>query len=146
MYLRFQTRLTFPELAQALCPDLTEDMIDWDRENVYEWMYLGLPQLEFSLHVSREHGWADVSDEVIDQCEKDNQKLSELIHPGPVFVSGWNRRTSTAADSLPDFLPNFIANRLSLEVAVCAGRVNVELPDEGPIFLVGPNLGQAFDR
>ena len=60
MYLKFDTKLRFPEPARALCPELTEDDITWDSKNVYEWMYADLPQLDFSLNISREHGWADI--------------------------------------------------------------------------------------
>ena len=39
MYLRVSTKLKFPDLAQLLNPDLTEDSLGWDYENVYEWMW-----------------------------------------------------------------------------------------------------------
>ena len=55
MYLRFESPLERDRaLAKALSSDLDEDSIDYDFENVYEWMYVDLPQLDFSLNVSRE--------------------------------------------------------------------------------------------
>ena len=71
MYLRVSTKLKFPDLAQLLNPDLTEDSLGWDYENVYEWMWVDLPQFDFVLNVSREHGGADVDDELYDQLAGD---------------------------------------------------------------------------
>lgn len=108
MYLKFETRSEFPALAEALCADLTEDMIDWDSENVYEWMYVDLPQLAFSLNISREHGWANVDNDTMDQYRDNEDKLKEHVHPGAVYVFGWDRKVSDYVDQLPDFLPAFI--------------------------------------
>ncbi len=109
MYLKFETRLEFPELARTLCPELKEYRLDWDSEDVYEWMYVDLPQLDFSLNVSREHGWADIDDEVLDQHQDDQEALRQLVHPRAVYVFGWNRNASAYVDELPDYLPSLIA-------------------------------------
>mgnify|MGYP006969365046 CR=1 FL=1 len=139
MYFRFNSRLEFPALAQALCADLTEDVIDWDSENVYEWMYVDLPDLDFSLNISREHGWADVDDEILDQHAGDDQKLREIVQPGPVYVFGWNRERSEYVDELPDALPSFIADRIGVDVSVFSGRINVDLPDGEPLMVIRSN-------
>jgi hypothetical protein len=137
MYLRFESRLEFPALARALCPELTEDNIDWDSENVYEWMYVDLPQLDFSLNVSREHGWADIDDETLDQQDNEEQ-LKQIVQPGPVYVFGWDRSESDYVDNLPDFLPSFLADRLSVDVSVFDRRINVDLPDGKALTVVSP--------
>jgi hypothetical protein len=138
MYLKFETRLEFPELARTLCPELTEENIDWDSENVYEWMYVDLPQLDFSLNVSREHGWTDIDDATLDQHENNQEALKQIVQPGPVYVFGWNRRTSDYVDQLPDYLPSFIADRLLVNVSVFNRRINVDQPDTKPLTVVGP--------
>lgn len=126
MYLRFETKLNFQALARTLCAELTEDDIDWDHENVYEWMYVDLPQLDFSLNISREHGY--------------EAELGQVVQPGPVYVFGWNRIKSDYVDELPDALPSFIADRLSVQVSVFDGRTNVDLRDGAPLSVVSPKL------
>jgi hypothetical protein len=139
MYLRFLTRLEFPQIAKRLCPDLTEDAIDRDSENVYEWMYIDLPQLGYSLNVSREHGWADLDDETLDQYENNNETLKQIVQPGPVYVIGWDRKHDQYVDALPDFLPSFFADRLAIDVAVFAGRLDVDNAVCEPLRVVHPN-------
>lgn len=143
MYLKFISKLNFPALAKALCTDLTEDTIDWDSENVYEWMYVDLPQLDFSLNVSREHGWAEIDDALYDLYEDDEETLTQHLHPGPVYLFGWNRQESNYVDALPDFLPAFVADRLSVDVSVYPGRINVDIPDAEPIAVVTPDTDRS---
>ncbi len=138
MHLRFESRLDFAALARALCVDLTEDSIDYDYENVYEWMYVDLPQIEFSLNVSREHGWADIEDEMLDKYEHHKPQLRELVQPGLVYVFGWSRETDDYVDDLPDFLPSLVADRLGVDVSVFSRRINVDSSDGEPIAVVRP--------
>ena len=128
MYLKFNTKLEFPALARMLCPELTEDNLDWDSENVYEWMYVDLPHLNFSLNVSREHGWADIDDETLDQHLDNEEALKQVVH----------RSKSNYVDQLPDSLPSFIADRLSVEVSVFNRRINVDIQDGQPLTVVSP--------
>jgi len=137
MYLRFDTCLEFPELAKRLRSDLTEDSLDWDSENVYEWMYVDLPQLPFSLNVSREHGWADVDDEILGQHE--NETLKQIVQPGPVYVMGWNRHSDSYVNDLPNDLPTLFADQLEVDVAVFSGRLNVDSDDGEPLMVIKPN-------
>jgi hypothetical protein len=146
MYLKFETRLEFPILAKMLCPELNEDRIDWDSENVYEWMYVDLPQLGFSLNVSREHGWADIDDETLDQHQNNEEELKQIVQRGPVYVFGWDRSKSDYVDNLPDFLPSFLADRLSVDVSVFGRRINVDVPDGTPLSVVSPSTRQAANN
>lgn len=139
MYLRFETDLGLPALAKALHSELTEDDIDYDYENVYEWMYVDLPQIGFSLNISREHGWADLDDEVLDKYEDEQEKLRELIRPGPVYIFGWSRETDSYVDELPGFLPLFVAERLGTAVSAFTRRINVDSSDGEPESVVYPN-------
>ena len=141
MFLKFQTTFELPALATSLVPNATEESIDWDHENVYEWMYIDLPELDFSLNISREHGYTDLDDEVLDQYEGDETKIKSLANPGPVYVFGWNRNESDYVDRLPDWLPRFFADRLAVDVSVYDARINVDNPDPDPISLVKPTTG-----
>ena len=138
MYLKFETELEFPELAQALEPTLTEDDIDWDSENVYEWMYIDLPELEFSLNISRERGWAELDDEQLAQYEDNAAEQKRSLQPGRVYVFGWDHDNSDYVDELPDFLPSFFADRLGVEVFVFSRRINVDLADDQPVAIIAP--------
>ncbi|MBX2822568.1 MAG: hypothetical protein KTR29_22920 [Rhodothermaceae bacterium] len=139
MYLRFDTCLEFPDLARRLCPEMVEGSLDWDTENVYEWMYINLPHITHSLNVSREHGWADIQDEIIDQYENDQEGLKQLVQPGSVYVIGWDRTTDRYVDNLPDSLPSLFADQLGIDVSVFSGRFNVDEADGEPIRVVRPN-------
>jgi hypothetical protein len=138
MYLKFETRLEFSELARMLCPELTEDKLDWDYENVYEWMYIDLTQLNFSLNVSREHGWGYIDDETLNQHQDDQESLNQIVNPGAVYVFGWDRNKSDYIDQLPDYLPAFIADRLVVDVSVFNQPINADIPDEQPVTVVSP--------
>lgn len=138
MYLRFQSSLEFPALAHALCEQLTEDNINWGSENVYEWMWVDLPQLDFSLNISREHGLADVEDEVLDRYRDDEEELKRIVRSGPIYVMGWNRNRDEYVDQLPDFLAKYIADRLSVDVFGFHRRINVDVADGEPDFVVVP--------
>ena len=41
-----------------LAPDASTDSFEHDSENVYEWMFVNIQGVGFSLNISREHGWA----------------------------------------------------------------------------------------
>jgi hypothetical protein len=140
MYLRFESNLDFPLLAKALNNNLTEETIGWDSENVYEWMYVDLPHLDFSLNVSREHGWAKIEDQLIFQYEDEGREdeLNQIVQCGPVYVFGWNKSKADHVDQLPESLPIFIANQFSVEVSVYNRRINVDIPDGTPNKVISP--------
>ena len=115
------------------------DSFDHDSENVYEWMYVSIPGLSFSLNISREHGWADIDDELESSATED--ELKSLVKPGPVYIFGWDRDTDDYSESLPDWLPQYIADKLESDVLVYHRRINVELPDGKPVLVVKPRDG-----
>ena len=138
MYLKFETKLDFTKVAQALDPELAEDDIYWDAENVYEWMYIDLTQLDISLNISREHGWAELDDVLLDLYEDNEAELKRLPQPGPVYVFGCERDHAGYVEKLPDFLPSFLADRLSVDVLVFSGRVDEDASDDEAVAVVGP--------
>ena len=99
-------------------------------------MWVNVASVPFSLNVSREHGWADIEDEI--ESTASPEELAALIKPGPVYLIGWNRTTDSYVDELPDWLPQYVANRLDVEVFVYNGRVNVDVPDGEPVDVVRP--------
>ncbi len=139
MYLKFHTQLGFPAIARLLCPELTEDKLEWDSENVYEWMYVNLPQLDFSLNLSREHGCACIDFDMLEQPPDNQKALKHDVRPGPVYVFGWDGDTSNYVDQLPAYVAAFIANRLSVEVSVFNRPINIDIPDGQPLEVVKPN-------
>ena len=54
---------------------------------------------------------------------------------------GWDLDSNDYIDSLPDWLPQYIADRLNVDVLVFNRRINVELPDGDPIAVLKPHGG-----
>ena len=127
MYLRVSTKLKFPDLAQLLNPDLTEDSLGWDYENVYEWMWVDLPQFDFVLNVSREHGGADVDDELYDQLAGDPDAQRRLMTPGPTYINAWTKVNGERVNDLPESLAQFLAKQLNVDVDVFGNRCTSDL-------------------
>ncbi|MEZ6057485.1 MAG: hypothetical protein R3C01_12355 [Planctomycetaceae bacterium] len=141
MYLKTNSNLDFAEIASRLVPDATPDSLEHDSENVFEWMWLNINDIPFALNVSREHGWADIDDEV--ESTVSLEELRTLVKPGAVYMSGWERSTDTYINELPEWLPQFVANQLHADVFVYKGRINVETPDGKPVSVVRPRSGNA---
>ena len=138
MYLRVSTKLKFPDLAQLLNPDLTEDSLGWDYGNVYEWMWVDLPQFDFVLNVSREHGGADVDDELYDQLAGDPDAQRRLMTPGPAYINAWTKVNGERVNDLPESLAQFLAKQLNVDVDVFGEILNVDAEDESPNETVNP--------
>ncbi len=136
MYLKAIFIGAFPEIGSLLAPSATLESFEYDSENVYEWLWVNFPSVPFALNVSREHGWADIEDDIESTASPD--ELEALVKPGPVYLSGWNRTTDSYVDELPDWLPQFVADRLNVEVFVYNGRINVDVPDGQPANVVRP--------
>ena len=142
MYLKFFTNLEFPVLGKHLVPEMSELALDWDSENVYEWMYLDFPDRGLCLNLSREHGWANIEDALLAEHRDNEAKLKRLVQPGSVYVFGWDRKASTYIDVLPESLASEIADTLNVEVYVYAGRINVDIPDSAPTEVIKPSNSQ----
>lgn len=134
MYLKIGCQLDFPSIGAKLTPHASPDSFDHDSENDYEWMYVNIQGIAFSLNISREHGWADIDDHL--ESTATEEELQLLVKPGPIYVFGWDRETSDYVDQLPDWLPQYIADKLNVDVLVYGRRINVDTPDGDPIALV----------
>jgi hypothetical protein len=139
VYLKVDCNLEFLAIGSKLAPSATPESCEHDSENVYEWMYVNIAELPFALNVSREHGWADTDDELLDfESEATQEKLNALLIPGPVYMFGWNRATNSCVDELPEWLPQFVADKLLADVFVYSRRINVDIPDGNPNVVVRP--------
>ena len=139
VYLKVDCNLEFPDIGSKLAPSATPEAFEHDSENVYEWMYVHIAELPFALNVSREHGWGDIDDELLDfESNATQEELNALVIPGPVYMFGWNRATDSYVDELPDWLPQFVADKLIADVFVYNRRINVAVPDGNPNAVFRP--------
>ncbi len=139
MYLKFDCDLEFPAIGLKLVPDAMVESFDHDSENVYEWMYVNIQGLPFALNVSREHGWANIDDELLDiQSKAPQEELKALVTSSPVYIFGWNRSMESYVDELPEWLPQFVADRIGVDVLVYNRRINVDIPDDKPVAVINP--------
>ena len=142
VYLKVDCNLEFPVIGLKLAPDANPESFKHDAENVYEWMYVNIQGLPFALNVSREHGFADVDDELLGiQSEAPQEELQARKTPGPVYIFGWDRATESYVEKIPEWLPQYVANRLVAEVLVYNRRINVDIPDGKTVALVRPQHG-----
>lgn len=138
MYLKLNSKLELKALGLLLVPGSAEEAFNWDYENVYEWMYVDIPDFDFSLNVSREHGLADIDDNLLDEIEARNEDVSQYLKPGPTYIFGWNSKSDAYVEELPDTLIQLIANRLNMEVVVFNKTINVDEADPEPFAVVKP--------
>jgi len=138
MYLKLTERLSPKKVASALLPDLRPDQVECDFENVYEWAYVDLPELAFSLNVSRNHGMSDIDtdDDVLDGLTSD--AIEALSISGPTYIFGWNRRTESYVHDLSDHLIQRISDSIQSEILIYPGRINADADDPEPIGQVNP--------
>ena len=131
MYLKINQNIELVKLGKMILPNSTEESLCHDCENVYEWMYVDLPAYDFSLNVSRNHGMADIDDEIFDQHTED--ELKEIIKPGPIYIFGWNKQKELYVDDIPEELIETISKKTDTTITVYPGRVNVDSPDPEPL-------------
>ena len=93
-------------MGARLVLETPADVVKCDAENVYEWMWLEIPNVPCSLNVSRKHGWAQIDDALMDvDSDAADDEVHSIVSPGPVFVFGWDRSRDESVDELPDWLP-----------------------------------------
>lgn len=139
VYLRFECGLDFPAIGMRLEPGSSAESVEHDSENVYEWMWIRIPNVPCLLNVSREHGWADLDDSLLAfDSEVLEDELLSMVKPGPVYINGWDAGRDRRVGTLPDWLPQHIADQLTVEVHVFSGDLNVDHPDPDPVRVVKP--------
>lgn len=136
MYLKLAEKLSPKKVAVALLPHLRPEQVEWDYENVHEWAYVDLPELTFSLDVTREHGMSDVDDEVLDGLTP--EEIEALPTAGPTYIFGWNRRSDSYVSDLADSLIQRISDSVQCEILIYPGRIDVDAVDPEPIGRTKP--------
>lgn len=136
VYLKAIFNRKLPGIGLLLAPSAAPESFEHDSENVYEWMWVNVPSVPFALNVSREHGWADIEDEI--EFAASPEELEAQVKPGPVYLFGWNRTADQYVDELPDWLPQFVANRLDVDVFVYHGRINERAEGTHVVFVYRP--------
>ncbi|MGB7324438.1 MAG: hypothetical protein WBD31_06170 [Rubripirellula sp.] len=138
MYARFQHDLTFPELGALLCPATPERELNCDLENVYQWMYVNLPQIEVTLNISRDHGWASLPEDIELRYAADDPRLLAHVHPGPTYVTSYGHGRNPGPDLDWDGIALYIADCVGVSVDILPGLLNVDAADPEPIRTVVP--------
>lgn len=146
MYLKLTKHIKLLEIGKLLSPDADEMDLDWDYENVYEWMYVDLPEIDFSLNISREHGMADMTEEELDEIDDDPKELEKRLKPGSTYIFGWNKANDCYVHDIPDSIIVQIANKLRCDVLIYPGRSNADEQDPEPIGCISPEAQQIICR
>ena len=134
MYLKLNQNIKLIELGELLLPNSTEESLDWDYENVYEWMYVDIPNYKFSLNISRDHGMSDIEDDDLSE-----EELNRIVKPGPIYIFGWDRKKDKYINDLPETLIKYISEKVNYELILYPGRSNVDKEDPKPIKIYKPN-------
>lgn len=136
MYLKLTERLSPKKVAVALLPHLRPDQVDWDYENVYEWAYVDLPYLPYTLDVTRDHGMSDVDDDDLDRLSP--EEIEALPTAGPTYIFGFDRRSNACVPERADELIQRISDSVQSEILIYPGRINVDQCDPEPIGRTKP--------
>ncbi|RYE83447.1 MAG: hypothetical protein EOO65_03945 [Methanosarcinales archaeon] len=124
MYLQLAEKLSPRKVALALLPHLQADQVEWDHENIYEWAFVDLPELSFSLNVTRDHGMSHVDDEVLDTLSP--EQIEALPIAGPTYIYGYDRRSNSHVLELPDELVQHISNSTGSDLLIYPGRLAID--------------------
>ncbi len=140
MYARFHHDRTFPQLGSLLSPRTPECDLDCDVENVYQWMYISLPQFDATLNISRDHGWSKIPDEIECQYAVDDPRLLALVHPGPTYATSCGHDRQSEPDLAWHEISQYIADCVGVSVDLISGTLNADAEDPAPIAIFTPRL------
>lgn len=140
MYVRFQRGHDFPKLGSLLSPGTQESDLDRDCENVYEWMYVTLPQFAVTLNISRDHGWSEIPDEIECQYAVDDPRLLALVNPGPTYATSCGHDRQSEPDLPWRDIAQYIADSVGVSVDLIPGSLNVDATDPEPIGTFTPRM------
>lgn len=140
MYARFHHLHEFPQLGSLLSPGTPERDLDCDVENVYQWMYVTLPQFKATLNISRDHGWSAIPDEIECQYSVDDPRLLALVHPGPTYATSCGRNRQSEPDLPWHDVAQYIADCVGVSVDLISGSLNVDEVDPKPMATFAPRM------
>ena len=116
MYLKFTIGGPLEDLVRSVWPDASEDELIRDYENVYEWVWLTLPERGLRLNISREHEWGEEAEGTV----------------YPIYVSEFEQGLGKQVDSIAQK----IATSHKCRVEVHEGRHSVDEADKQPIRVI----------
>ena len=131
MYLKLHNKFSPKRVAALMLPELAEDEPEYGSENVYEWVYIDLPSVAFSLDVTRDHGMSDVDDDLLEKMTA--SELEVLPSAGPTYIFGWDRQRDVYVEDIPDSVIRLLCARTQTDIAVHPGRIDMDKEDPKPI-------------
>ena len=129
MYLRLEKKIAPVNVALMIDANLSDSEVDWDYENVYEWVYLEVPNSKLTLNISRDHG-QHVIDDVLDGMS--DEELRALPQAGKTYIM----REESKWISFD--LIKFIAEKTNSAIDVFDEVMNVDKEDGGPFSRIEP--------
>lgn len=118
MYLKYTVDGLLEEIVRKQWPEATEDELLRDYENVYEWVWLKLPQFEICLNVSREHEWG---------------KETTVY---PIYECAFDMQMRKRIDEVPEEALERIRNAHGCKVEVFSGTPHSDEGDGDPLRTV----------
>ena len=118
MYLKFIVAGPLEKIVRAVWPEASEDDMIRDYENVYEWVWLSLPDDGVRLNISREHEWGD---------DAESGRVS------PIYVAPFEIEREAFLDLIPPKIVERISITHCCKVEAFDGRPNVDEEDGVPI-------------
>ncbi len=115
MYLKFTIDGDLEELVKGIWPNATEDELFRDYENVYEWVWLSLPEYNLRLNISREHEWG------------------EKTQVYPIYVSAFELEKDEFINEIPEEIIQIFCKGINSKLEIFSGRYNVEVKENEPI-------------
>ena len=128
MYLKLDKKIPPIKVAQMLDTELSEDEVNYDYENVYEWVYLNPPGYDCTLNISRDHGQSEIDDDLLDEMTED--QILSLPEAGETYI------TSERPSIIPNELIRYIAEKTESKIKVFKSRLNIEGDDGVPDFII----------
>ena len=130
MYLRLEKKIAPVNVALMIDANLSDSEVDWDYENVYEWVYLEVPNSKLTLNISRDHGQHVIDDDVLDGMS--DEELRALPQAGKTYIM----REESKWISFD--LIKFIAEKTNSAIDVFDEMMNVDKEDGDPLSRIEP--------
>ena len=113
MYLRIEINGELFDLMQKVWPNKDESKLYHDCENVYEWVWVSLPEYKIWLNVSREH-----------EQGKEQQNY-------PTYIRSFDSDAvfSKRVERIPSEVPAIISKALQCKVVVHEGNHIIDRPE-----------------
>ena len=108
MYFKFLIDGPLEEISRKAWPEASEDDLFRDYENVYEWVWLSIPEHGLRLNISREHEWG------------------EETQIYPIYVQAFHLKKEDYIDRIPKQVIQKFQRNIETRIEIYNGRVNVD--------------------